>query len=496
MMTNNQELLDRLRQQPEAYQAHHTFLKLAPDAVLVGGAVRDLLLYRNIHDLDYVLTHNAVTAARRLGDELGGAYYPLDERRGIGRVVWQTATGDRLVIDVADLRGNSLDDDLQARDFTVNAIALGTDGLTYDPMNGIDDLAAGVLRSCAPYSLQNDPVRILRAVRFFYQFRLQADANLVDLVGSATPGLSTVSPERQRDELLKIMALPEPQEALTTLHAWRLEERYFPRLADLLRIEQSPPHVYGVYQHSLATLGWMSRIDELYRLDAAPAGDRDFTILDELSPFHDELQAYLNHLLVPDHPRWLWLRFAALAHDWGKATTVSQDQDGRIHFFGHEMISAELAGNWLERYHCASCEIEFVRGLCRGHMRPMSLSQGGRMPSRRSLYRFYRDLGDAAPGVILLHIADYLATYGPAIDRSDFRQHLKFVSAMLEPMNAPDEVHWAPKPLLNGNDLITMFGLEPGPLLGDLLEALREAQVVDELNSREEAVEWMQQRLG
>ncbi len=494
-MSNNQELLDRLKRRPNAYHAHLAFIKIAPDAVLVGGAVRDLLLDRDIHDLDYVLTDNAIAAARWLGNELGGAYYPLDERRGIGRVVWQIGTGDRLVIDVSDLRGNSLDDDLRARDFTINAIALGADGL-YDPLAGIDDLAMDLLRTCTSDSLQADPVRILRAVRFVYQFRLQVDVNLVDLIGAAMPGLSSISPERQRDELLKILALPEPQQALNTLHTWGLEQRYFPKLTDLLRIEQSPPHIYNAYQHSLITLRWMSRIEELYRLSAAPIGPLETAILDELASFHDKLQEYLNHLLVSDHPRWLWLRFAALAHDWGKTATVSQDEDGRIRFLGHEAISAELAGNWLELYHCASSEIEFVRRVCKGHMRPLSLSEGGRMPSRRSLYRFYRDLGDAAPGVILLHIADYLATYGPAIDLNDLHQHLKFVSAMLEPMNAPEEGNWMPKALLNGNDLIRMFGLEPGPPLGELLEALREAQVVDEVNSREDAVEWMQQRLG
>jgi len=495
-MLNNQEAINRLQRQFDTYHAHQTLLNIAPDAVLVGGAVRDLLLDRGLHDLDYVLVGDALAAARQLGDALGGAYYPLDERRGTGRVIWQTPAGDRIVVDVAALSGNSLDEDLLARDFTINAIAMNADGSLYDPLHGIDDLYAGILHTCAPDSLQKDSVRILRAVRFIYQFRLQPDATLLESIGSAMPGLDLISPERQRDELLKIVALPEPQKALNTLHTWHLEERYFPELTHLQWIEPSPPHIYGVYQHTIATLQWMARIDELYRLDSASSEDLESVILQELSSFRDLLRDYLNQLLVPDHPRWLWLRFTALAHDWGKAVTYSQSEDGRVRFLGHEAVSAELAGNWLERYHCASNEIEFVRQVCKGHMRPISLSRGERLPGRRSLYRFYRDLGDAAPGVILLHIADHLATYGPTIELDDFQRHLKFVSFMLGPMIATDELNMNPPALLNGKDLITIFGLEPGPHFGELLEALREAQAVGEVSSREQAVRWVLERIG
>jgi len=246
-------LITKLHQQANAYHAHNTLLQIAPNAILVGGAVRDLLLDRGIHDLDYVLPGDALACARRLADALGGAFYPLDERRGIGRVVWQTSTGERLVIDVAAMQGDSLDEDLLERDFTVNAIVLDADGRVYDPLHGVIDIQTGILRTCTPDSLMKDPVRILRAVRFIYKFDLKADPTLPELVASATPGLDLTSPERQLDELLKILALPEPEKALNLLHEWHLEERYFPELTELRRLEQSPPHCYNTYRHSLAS---------------------------------------------------------------------------------------------------------------------------------------------------------------------------------------------------------------------------------------------------
>ncbi|HEY53557.1 MAG TPA: HD domain-containing protein [Caldilineae bacterium] len=484
-------LLAQLRQQLDAYRAHQALLKLAPDAVLVGGAVRDLLLGDVIHDLDYVLPGAALIAARRLGDAIGGAYYPMDGPRGIGRVVWRPTAETRLVIDVSTWRGSSLDEDLRARDFTINAIALLADGQVCDPLDGVEDLMARRLRPCSSVSLETDPLRILRAVRFLFQFRLQPHVGMEELVAAATPGLDAISPERQRDELAKILALPDPQDAVRQLQAWNLLRRFFPALVRLIGIEQSTPHVCDAYEHSLATLRWQARIDRLLRGVAAPTTELDQIIIDALASISPDLRAYLDQAFVPDRPRWLWLRFAALAHDWGKAATRSSAEDGRIRFLGHEAISAELSAGWLEQYRCASSEIEYVRRLCQGHMRPIHLSQRDRTPSRRALYRFYRDLGDAAPAALLLHIADHLATYGPEIVPNDFREHLLVVAAMLEPMTAAGEQNILPTPLLNGNDLIKLFDLQPGPRIGELLEALREAQAVGEVGSRGEAERWV-----
>jgi len=488
-------LLAKLRQQPAANQAHQTLLKLAPAAILVGGAVRDLLLGDVVHDLDYVLPGDALAVARRLGDAIGGAYYPLDEQRNFGRVVWNWSDEGILVIDLSLLAESSLNRDLQARDFTINAIALLPGGDLYDPLGGETDLKQRLLRPCSPHSLLDDPLRVLRAVRFLFKLHLRPAPGLDELVAAAAPGLEAISPERQRDELLKILALPEPHYAFLQLQAWNLMRRFFPALVRLIGIEQSPPHVYDVYEHSLITLRWMARIDRLLRTDA-PSTALEQVIVDVLAPFSPDLQTYLDQEFVPDRPRWLWLRFAALAHDWGKAATRSLAEDGRVHFLGHEAISAELSADWLEQYRCAGAEIDYVRRVCKGHMRPIHLSQGERTPSRRALYRFYRDLGDAAPGVLLLHIADHLATYGPDLDPVDFQRHLRIVAVMLEPMTAAAEESILPTLLLNGNDLIGLFDLEQGPYIGVLLEALREAQAVGEVSSREEAVRWTREHLG
>lgn len=485
-----------------AQRAHQTTLALAPDACLVGGAVRDLLLSIPPHDLDYVLQGNAMKVARGVADRLAAAYYPLDESRGLGRVVWKLPAdeGDEtLVIDYATLGVKSLADDLAERDFTINAILLQPDGSSYDPLGGIEDLHARRLRPCRADSLRRDPVRILRAARFLFAFRLHPDPGLEAQVRAAAPDLGTISPERRRDELFKLILLPEPHLPLTQLDAWGVLAGLFPELSAAKNIEQSPPHVYAVYEHSLVALRWMARLDRLLRDEISPSDEIEVAVIAALAPFRSELRRYLEHELVSGRPRWLWLRLAALAHDWGKPAARSEDADGRIRFFGHETISARLAVAWAEDYRCGLAEIAFLRQLCQHHMRPHFLSEHGTdLPSRRSLYRLYRDLGDDMPGLLLLHLADFLATYGPSIDMPTLRRHLAVIGHMLSPALADPQPDAGPPilpaPLLDGNEIMALTGLPPGRRIGILLEQLREAQAVGELDDRAQAERFIRQR--
>ncbi len=483
-----------------AKRAHQITLALAPDACLVGGAVRDLLLAAPLRDLDYVLQGNALNTARRVADNLGAAYYPLDEGRGLGRVVWKlNEHDDSLVIDYSPLAGQSLAGDLETRDFTINAIILQPDGTYYDPMGGIADLDARRLRPCRTDSLLNDPVRILRAARFLFTFHLHPDPDLEAQVRAAAPHLGSISPERRRDELFKLFILSEPHLALTQLDAWGVLSLLFPDLTASRNIEQSPPHVFTVYEHSLVALRWMARIDRLLRREISPVDEIETAVLAILMPFRSELRDYLEHELVAGRPRWLWLRLAALAHDWGKPGARSQDPDGRIRFFGHEALSAQLAAAWAESFRCSSAEVTLVRDLCAHHMRPNLLSQHeGVIPSRRSLYRFYRDAGDDTPGVLLLHLADHLATYGPTIHLPVLRSHLAAVSHMLTPafpaVSGADASPILPAPLLDGREIMSLTGLAPSRRIGVLLEQLREAQAVGEVSNREQAEHFIVRR--
>ncbi|RUA18298.1 MAG: hypothetical protein DSY55_00410 [Clostridia bacterium] len=474
------------RPAPYLLTIHQRLLDFSPEAVLVGGAVRDLLLNRSIRDLDYVVTGNGLTIGRKLADALGAAYYPLDKARKVARVVWNQE-GKTLVVDISSLIGMTLEEDIRRRDFTINAIGILPDGGLFDPQDGVGDLDHRLLRPCSPDSMLTDPVRTLRAVRFLSAYALEPSPGLDALAWYAAPRLASVSPERQRDELMKVMALSEPHLAVDRMTDWRISDVILPELLALQDVMQPQPHRFDGYLHSLQVLGQAAWLDQWVRDHVEARNELERMIQQRLKTLRPALLSYLQEPLSAQRPRWLWLRFAALAHDWGKASAFREDETGTIHFYGHEKISGQLATNWLERYHCAKSEISFVRSICEGHMRPMNLFIEGKKPSKRAIFRLYRDLGQAAPASALLFLADFLGARGKDVSLDELDRALEHLLALLKPLLESDTAP-VPQPLLSGKDLMALFELPPGPRIGVLRNALQEAQAVGEVRTREQAI--------
>jgi len=194
-------------------------LPAAQPVYLVGGAVRDAMLGRPVHDLDFVLGGDGMGIARALANRLGAAYYPLDESRGYARVVLQEAGATRFMLDFAPFDGPDLESDLHRRDFTLNAMAVEVHNpqQVFDPLGGAADLWAKRLRACTPQAFANDPVRILRAVRQAAALGLKIQPETRTWMRQAVPLLEQTSPERLRDELLRMLGGRQPAASLRAL---------------------------------------------------------------------------------------------------------------------------------------------------------------------------------------------------------------------------------------------------------------------------------------
>jgi len=221
--------LSRRKEQPEirfmpaipinspVLEAMRALLPAQVPVYLVGGAVRDAVLGRATHDLDFA-TPQGLKLAKKVADGLTGAFFPLDETFDTARVILQNPDGSRESLDFAGYRGDSLEADLRGRDFTVNAVAMDLQtGAMLDPLSGIADLRAKRLRACSETALSDDPVRILRAVRQAAEFGFSIDPETRKLMKAAVPRLPQISPERLRDELFKMLAGPKPDASLRAL---------------------------------------------------------------------------------------------------------------------------------------------------------------------------------------------------------------------------------------------------------------------------------------
>jgi poly(A) polymerase len=193
------------------------------------------------------------------------------------------------------------------------------------------------------------------------------------------------------------------------------------------------------------------------------------------------------------HTRVALLKLAALLHDIAKPETRTIEDNGRMRFFGHARVGALRAAAVARRLRFGGAEVRQVEAMVREHLRPLQIAQDG-PPSRRALYRYFRDTGEAGIDVLFLSLADHLATVGPRLDWDDWRAHLGVVSFILA-QRFQEEVLTAPPRLVTGHDLIDALGLAPGPLVGRLLAAVQEAQAAGEVATREQALTLARQEL-
>lgn len=464
---------------------------------LVGGAVRDMLLNRISHDLDFALPSNGIALARRVANALKADFMALDTERDTGRVIVTEPDGTRTFLDFATYRGRDLGDDLRARDFTVNAMAFDLRTQTLlDPLNGASDLRARSIRACSPNSVSDDPVRILRAVRQAAAFEFKIEIETRTAMKRAAKLLPNISPERQRDELFRILDGPRTDASMRALEMLGVLPYLLPELPALKGVAQSPPHLYDVWEHTLSVLGHLENI--LAAL--APGYSADDTndlftglLTLRIGRFREQFARHFSESLNTDRSVRAALFFAALYHDVQKPATRSVDLAGRIRFFDHDLRGAQAAEERGRALNLSNDEVERIRSVIKHHMRfhffTSRLQDDKQGPSRKAIYRFFRDAGKAGIDLVLLGLADLRGTRGPALTQETWTAALDVARILLENYWEKPQETVAPPRLLNGNELMSELGLEPGRLVGQLLEAIREGQATGSVENRDQALD-------
>jgi poly(A) polymerase len=293
---------------------------------LVGGAVRDGLLGRSTHDLDFVQSHDVFETGRRVANTLNGAFYTLDSVRKTVRVIYRTPDSDRIFLDFAQFRGPDLISDLQRRDFTINAMAMcvrETKELI-DPLNGIKDLNSGIIRTCSKTTFIDDPVRILRCIRLAVEYGFQIIPDTKLLIPKSLEELGQVTQERKRDELFRILDGPKPAVAL--------------RLLDLLGVlEKVLPEVQVV------------------------------------KSYRNKIQTHFADAINPDRSHRSLLLFAALYHDIGEPEVLEMTEAGTTQFDQHDKTSAVIISQRARELHLSNNEIERLEIVVNNYTHPLML---------------------------------------------------------------------------------------------------------------------------
>jgi poly(A) polymerase len=446
----------------------------------VGGALRDELLGRPVRDVDVAVAGEPERAAREHAERVRGPFFRLSEAFGAWRVIDR---GGGRVFDFSPLQGETIEDDLRRRDFTVNAMARPVEparlaetaalpgGELLDPLGGRADLDAGTLRVLGPATYEQDPLRPLRLARFAAELHFAPDPETERLTAAAAPRVMQVAGERIFGELRRLVIADGALAGLALADRLGLLRAVLPELAALHGVEQSRYHHLDVYDHTLAVLGRQieleGRLDELFRADA------------------ERLRAVLATPLADDLTRGQAIRFGALLHDIGKPPTRAVRPDGRVTFMRHDRVGEEMVRSVCRRLRTSDRLSRFVQALTRHHL-VLGFLVHERPLDRRAVYRYLRRTMPVEVEVTLLSCADRLATRGRKADIAT-AAHLELARELMRAA-----LDWReqgpPRVPLRGDELAGELGIAPGPELGRLLEELSEAAYAGDVTTPDEAL--------
>jgi poly(A) polymerase len=450
------------------------------EAWVVGGALRDELLGRPVQDVDVAVAGDPARPARALAAELGGPVFRLSDAFGAWRVI------DRphgRVYDLSPLQGDTIEEDLGQRDFTVNAMArpvrldrlaepAGTGAALIDPLGGRADLDARVLRVLGAEAYERDPLRPLRLARFGAELGFAPDLETERLTRAAAPRVAEAAGERIFAELRRLMIAAGVLDGLALADRLGLLRAVLPEVADLHDVEQSHYHHLDVYDHTVEVLARLLELE--HRPDALFGADAARLAAALAAPVADELT------------RAQALRFGALLHDIGKPATRDVRPDGRVTFMRHDALGERMVRDLCRRLRASERFSRFLEALTRHHLL-LGFLVHERPLGRRDIYRYLARTVPVEVEVTLLSCADRLATGGRRAKEAT-AAHVELARELM-----PAALDWReqgpPRPPIRGDELARALGIVPGPELGRLLGALTEAAYAGEVETPERAIE-------
>jgi len=479
---------------------------------IVGGFIRDWLLGRQTNDIDIAVNGNAITVAEDVAKDIGGKFVLLDEVNNITRVV-VAENEHRWHLDFSAFHGD-IESDLARRDFTINAMAVELSQFVscqpqasmepqgfaeslrekesqpklIDPFSGKKDLDNSIVRALNDQIFEADAVRLLRAVRLTAELNFTIAPETESLIRYYCQSISKIPGERVREELLRLLSLPQATQHLKYLDNLGLLLALIPELLQSKGVEQPTVHFWDVFEHSLQTV---ATIEFLIRENNWEYGNEDMLAI---APWSDTIDAHLSQEISGGSNRKVLLKLGGLLHDIAKPMTKSLDGTCRARFLGHAKQGATMSASILERLRFSNREISVVESLVYHHLRPAQMTNN-ELPTQRAIYRYFRDTDDAGIDILILALADYLASLGPLVSMEGWEKYCQLANYVLIEHDK-QQTKILPVKFIDGHDLINNLGLPPGPLIGKLLSMVREAQASGELSTKEEALALVQKELS
>ena len=441
--------------------------KFDNEIYLVGGTVRDFYMGLESTDRDIiVMDEDARDFALKLSELFQATFVPLDEENKIYRIVLPDKIN---YIDVTNPVGDSIEKDLMRRDLTINAIAVNIrTGELIDISGGVTDIMNKCINYVNELNFVDDPLRLLRVYRFQALYGFQLAPETINAVCKYSDLIHKPAVERINYELLKLFGGDYAHIALENMNkTWILEE-IFPVVKELKQVPPNSHHHLDLFHHSIETV---KQVQVLY--NEAP----------------DEVKEHLSRIDFGGFSRLAHLKLAAFMHDIGKFSTWTIEE-GKHRFIKHDDVGSKMSVKILKDLHFSNKQIDYISSMIKYHIYPSHVMTSPQI-TEKIMMRYVRKMDTNSIDAIILAQADRLSARGPEITDQIVERNITSLNMLLRfYLEARETLKPLPK-LLSGNDVMQILNIKPSKRLGEIMEALHEAQISGDVITKEHAIEFV-----
>ena len=470
-------------------------LKNINKGYLVGGSVRDFVMGKPYLDRDIAIK-NAELFAKNLAEKLDATFITLDNENKIYRIVLKDKEN---YLDISELRGKSIEEDLKQRDFTINAIAYDLKEEKFiDILNGIEDIKNKQIRAIKEENFIDDPLRILRAFRFMATTGFEIDEESAKMLIKHKNLLSKPSKERIHDEIMKLFGGKYTSKTLLRMLDLGILELIFPFVKDMKKVPSNSHHHLDLIHHVIETVRQIEIMyEEINQLSSRSQ------IKGEESCF--SIREHLDQIDFGGYPRINHLKLAGFLHDIGKYSTWTLEDNGktiwsikdgtdypkdnsyRHRFIKHDLEGEKLVKSLLKDLKFSNKQIEYISKMVRYHIYPSNVIVSPNLDSK-VMMRYIRKMENNVIDNIILAKADRLSAQGPDVTKEMTEANLSGLQKLLDfYLEVKPTLKPLPK-LIDGKEIMQILGIKQSPLLGKIINELHEAQLSEEVKTKEEAI--------